>query len=80
MKVTTEGLNYAYRRKWFKDRIGKRIFRNGVSCNCKHCTNIEHAGLIINDDQHACYLNDCSCEMNIHYSDTKEGLTQETKQ
>ena len=41
------------RQQWFKDRIGKRVFRNAVSCPCNTCTRVEKKGLIINDEMHA---------------------------
>lgn len=62
---------YKTQLKWFQDRIGKRIYRNKVACDCETCNSIESEGLIIYDDTHASYLNDCSAEMNIKYRDNK---------
>lgn len=55
--------------KWFKDRIGKRIYRRKTTCNCVCCQNIVKEGLIIRDEDHAEYLIDISTELGIEYSD-----------
>lgn len=44
------------REKWFIERIGKRVFRNEVSCNCEICNHVTHKGIIIHDEMHASYL------------------------
>lgn len=41
--------------KWFKNRIGKRVFRNHHDC-CANCEDNYNDGLIIFDEQHAEYL------------------------
>lgn len=63
--------NYKQRQQWFKDRIGTRVFRGKVSCECKSCTCIEKIGLIITDLDHAIYLNDISSELGIEYRDVQ---------
>lgn len=55
--------------KWFKNRIGKRVYRNDVSCDCTDCKNVTVGGLIISDDQHAEYLYMIQGELNLQYRD-----------
>ncbi len=52
---------------WFKNRIGKRIYRDKTSCNCETCARVYKEGLIVNDLNHAEYLEMVSREMNINY-------------
>ena len=58
--------------KWFKNRIGKRIFRDETKpyC-CSVCERNGKEGLIIYDKQHAEYLKLCQDEMNIEYRNNK---------
>ncbi len=49
-------------RKWFKKRIGKRIYRDSSTCTCNHCKNVEENGLIIHDKIHAGYLYCTQCD------------------
>lgn len=42
-------------KKWFINRIGKRIFRDWFKC-CKHCDEVAENGLIVSDEQHADYI------------------------
>lgn len=56
---------------WFKERIGKKIYRDDTSCDCKTCTDITHNGLIIRDRFHAEYLDMIQYELEIDYRDTK---------
>lgn len=69
------------RRKWFIDRIGKRVFRNDVSCQCEICQNISKLGLVINDYMQAEYLFDCEVEFTMEgvklmYFDTMEEVNE----
>lgn len=41
---------------WFKERIGKRIYRTITSCNCLTCKRVYVEGLTIQDKDHAWYL------------------------
>lgn len=41
--------------KWFKNRIGKRIYRNRHKC-CKDCEEVAQNGLEVRDEMHANYL------------------------
>ena len=61
-------------KKWFIDRIGKRIYRKNNICNCAVCLNVHEVGLIIADEMHAIYLYDCQ-ELHLIYYD----LPDETK-
>jgi hypothetical protein len=70
-------------KKWFLDRIGKRVYRNNIPC-CDVCERIYQEGLIIHDEQHAGYLCDIVGEYNyegtpIQYFDTKEEVEQYEK-
>jgi hypothetical protein len=58
--------------QWFIDRIGKRVFRDSVTCTCTVCTHVEKEGLIINDKEHADYLFNVQLDMGIHYYDKKK--------
>ncbi len=42
--------------QWFKDRIGKVIYRDKSSCTCLHCNNTVINGLTIADESHANWL------------------------
>ena len=55
--------------QWFLDRIGKRVYRDDTTCQCKVCKDVGAHGLIIQDKAHAYYLFDCENEMNIIYRD-----------
>lgn len=49
---------YEERRKWFTDRIGKKVYRNNTGCPCKSCQDVYVSGLRIGDLDHAKYLMD----------------------
>ena len=55
--------------KWFKDRVGKRVFRTEATCQCPICKKIGEVGLVIADEFHAQYLFDCQNELNLRYFD-----------
>ena len=62
--------------KWFKDRIGKRIFRDFSECPCKDCKETQEFGIMVVDAQHAEYLYDIQNEykidgIDLNYRDTK---------
>jgi hypothetical protein len=50
------------RKQWFKDRIGKTVYRNKNTCDCKTCKRVYKNGLVITDDMHADYLFCCESE------------------
>lgn len=59
---------------WFKNRIGKRIFRDKSTCKCDTCFKIEANGLVVFDFFHARYLADtdvdyASCGAYLNYRD-----------
>ena len=67
----------------FIDRIGKRVYRNTLTCTCRDCQSVEGNGLVIEDKIHAQYLfdvyNDYNCEGTfIEYTDEKP-LQKDTK-
>jgi hypothetical protein len=68
---------YEKRLKWFKDRIGKIIFRNKNTCKCKVCESVYKNGLRLEDEQHASYVMDCEGSSwedgnGLRYFDTKD--------
>lgn len=58
--------------EWFKQRIGKRVYRKHNFCKCGVCLNVWEHGLIINDEMHAHYLFMCESEMDLNYFDNEE--------
>lgn len=63
--------------QWFKDRIGKRIYRDDNLCHCSSCKNIVDDGLVIHDEEHARYIfenqNEYGCEgIDLNYRDEKD--------
>lgn len=44
--------------EWFKERIGKRIYRDPDSCECATCKEVVENGLVIINEQHANYVYD----------------------
>lgn len=57
--------------QWFKDRIGKRVYRKNNVCKCPICLDAFENGLIIKDEDHAYYLRDIQNELGLTYQDTK---------
>lgn len=62
--------------KWFKNRIGKRIYRDDDGCNCETCKDVVKTGLTIRDEQHAQYIYDIQNgfadeEVYLNYRDKK---------
>ena len=48
--------------KWFENRIGKRIYRNKVSCICIDCQYVEEHGLVVGGRVHARALCEAQAE------------------
>lgn len=67
MEMIPKKLNI--KRKWFHDRIGKRVYRKPNGCNCKSCLEVAHKGLVITDRQHAETLCCYSVETGVEYFD-----------
>jgi len=62
--------------QWFKNRIGKRIYRDISGCVCKGCKEVDENGMIVSDEFHAEYLemidNDFeACGKKLNYRDIK---------
>lgn len=55
--------------QWYKDRIGKLVFRTASTCPCEICRKVEEVGLTIADEFHANYLFDCQNELDLFYFD-----------
>lgn len=55
---------------WFKDRIGKTIYRDMVSCQCYPCQKAGREGIKVVDEMHAGYLADIEVDLGIRYRDT----------
>ena len=72
------------REKWFRSKIGQRLYRNETNCQCDICKNVAENGLIVNDEFHADYLYDCETELTadgipVRYFDNKEELNEWVK-
>lgn len=66
----------AHSLQWFKDRIGKRIFRNANDCGCNSCKDVYKNGIIVSDEFHAEYLaiidNDYeACGVKLNFRDNE---------
>jgi hypothetical protein len=57
-------------KQWFRDRIGKIVFRTTLDCDCQICKKIYESGLYITDMLHADYVHMVSNEIGIMYFDT----------
>lgn len=69
------------REQFFRDRVGKRIYRNDNGCPCPICVSVLEKGLIVTDEYHADYLYDTESEYSgeghpLRYFDTKEEATE----
>jgi len=69
------------RKKWFLERIGKRVFRNSNECTCVACSHIYENGLIIANPDEAKYLHDIESDYTaeghpLRYFDTKEEVIE----
>jgi len=64
------------REQWFKDRIGKRVFRTKTICDCEVCKESDETGFMIlnEDDAEFCFL--CEQDSQIRHFDTKEEVKQ----
>lgn len=62
---------YKKRKQWFIDRIGKRVYRPPVRCDCQTCIDGHLNGILICDETHADYLHSCESELGIRYNDNK---------
>lgn len=62
---------YKKRLNWFLHRIGKKVYRGPVNCDCESCKNGHINGVLITDAEHAQYLRDVEAELRIRYSDIK---------
>lgn len=68
------------RKKWFIDRIGKKVFRGKGTCFCDSCMRSYFNGIVIQDEFHAGYL--CDVEIHsdsMHYFDTMEEMIEYEK-
>lgn len=62
--------------EWFKERIGKIIYRDNNGCDCVTCSNVSKSGMRVHDLSHAQYLydlqNDYAAEGKLlNYRDNK---------
>lgn len=55
--------------RWFKNRVGKRIYRPETSCKCHNCKKVADEGLIITDEFHAQCLHAYHLECGYMYQD-----------
>ena len=42
--------------KWFTNRIGKKVYRDKISCQCESCVKGGEDGVFVYDEDHAKYL------------------------
>lgn len=68
---------YSEREKWFRDRVGKTVYRNRTTCKCRVCESSYIHGVQIADEFHAMYLWEWEGTSNyedndLRYFDTKE--------
>lgn len=70
------------RQKWFRDRIGKRVYRRAITGCCSVCDHGNKEGVLIHDRQHADYLHMVESESHldgeesIRYFDTQEEVDE----
>ncbi len=69
--------NHEEQLKWFKDRVGKVIWRNKTTCDCLVCDSVYRNGLMVQDEFHASYISDLVSDYAaegsvLEYFDTKE--------
>lgn len=60
------------RKDWFRDKIGKRIFRIKSTCPCESCLRVHREGIEVLDEDHADYLTIIEAETGIKYFDNVE--------
>jgi hypothetical protein len=48
--------------KWFRGKVGLKIYRDDGGCGCHHCNEIVENGLIVHDAVHAEHLYDMQNE------------------
>ena len=75
---------YKKRQQWFRDRIGKTVYRNDIDC-CERCKKVYEEGLVISDQMHADYLNDMESishaeDRPVKYFDTREEALEYEKE
>jgi hypothetical protein len=56
--------------QWYKDRIGKKVFRVKNICQCDYCLKYSREGMIIHNELHANYLYEVQNDTNHNYQDT----------
>lgn len=54
---------------WFRNRIGKRIYRDKNTCSCESCKKWFKEGTIVTDEDEARYLTMVQYELDFNYSD-----------
>lgn len=59
------------RLQWFLERVGKRVYRGSVSCDCDICGHVEERGIFISNEMHAHYLNDIEAEFSAEGHELK---------
>jgi hypothetical protein len=62
--------------KWFRGKVGQKIYRDDSGCGCDHCKNTIENGLIVHDGIHAEHLYDMQNEfahdgLMLNYRDKK---------
>lgn len=57
--------------KWFENRVGKKIYRKAVDCQCSACKDGTENGILVHDKDHAEYLYNVQLDLEIEYSARK---------
>jgi hypothetical protein len=58
--------------EWFKQRIGKKVYRKHNFCKCDSCLNVWENGIVIKNETHADYLYSIELETDLNYFDKEE--------
>lgn len=58
------------RLKWFKDHIGKRMYKT-LDCDCDTCRLIYDHGILVLDSFHAEVLDEMEIESDVKFFETK---------
>lgn len=69
--------NISERGKWFRERVGRVVWRTDTGCLCEVCKGVYANGVKIEDVRHAGYLQDLEADYAaggdvLRYFDTKE--------
>lgn len=55
--------------RWFKNRVGKRIYRYTDTKCCEECDRVYREGIVVDNANHAQYLYDAQNDLELEYGD-----------